>query len=527
MAHRRSFCTARAIVLTAMMWAAATPVAAAAPAPSTTLSVVRTGYHGGTVTDNLGQINCPGDCSGTYQRDCTVGTPANCSEPGNAKQVTLTSTVPSGFALSWSRTCAEGAQTANPCTVSGSGAVTAHYDDVSPPGVALTAPAAGPARRLITLSADAADEQSEIAGVEFLVGGASLATVVSAPYTAGFDTASLPDGPVTVVARATNGDGDVAESSAGITIDNTAPGLTVSGPDGQTFGPAAKESWTYSATDASGAPTVRCSVTPAAAAPAYAACAPGAGTHAVSGLAGGGYTLRVRATDSAGNVVERTRSFAIDATPPGTRIDAGPADGASSAATSVTFGFSADEPGSTFRCRVHPAALTPGVFGPCSGAGTHTASGFSPGTYAFEVVAVDAYGNVDPTPASHTFTVTGSGGTNGTGTNGSGQAQPNPARMLTFFTRFGRRTRVGKLTLAAAPAGAKVVISCQSKRKGCPFKRATVRVKGGRLKLATRFKHRKLRAGAVITIAVSKPGFASKTFRYTVRPSRFPSVRIT
>jgi Bacterial Ig domain len=523
MAQLRGFRTARVIALAAAVWAVAAAAATAAPAPSTTLSVVRTGYHGGTVTDNLSQITCPDDCQGTYQRDCTVGTPSNCSEPGNAKQVTLTSTVPSGFALSWSRTCAEGGQTANPCTVSGSGTITAHYDDVSPPSVALTAPAAGPVRGAATLAATAADDQSTVTGVQFLVNGVSVATDATAPYATSFDTTSLPDGPATVIARASNGDGDTADSSVAITIDNTEPGLTVGGPDGQTFGPGSTQSWTYSASDAYGAPTVRCSVTRAAAAPAYAPCSPGGGAHSVSGLAGGSYKLRVRATDGAGNFIERVSSFAIDATPPGTSINGGPADGAASAATSVTFTFSADEAGSTFRCRVHPAALTPGAFGPCSGAGTHTASGFAPGTYAFDVVAVDRFGNTDATPATRTFTVTGSG-TNGTGNNTG--VQPNPAHVLTFFTRFGRRTRVDKLTVSGAPAGARVVITCKSKRKGCALKRATVRFKGGSLKLAKRFKHRKLRAGAVITVVVSKPGFASKRFRYTVRPTRFPSVRI-
>jgi hypothetical protein len=81
--------------------------------------------------------------------------------------------------------------------------------------------------------------------------------------------------------------------------------------------------------------------------------------------------------------------------------------------------------------------------------------------------------------------------------------------------------------LAGAPKRATVTITCKSKRKGCALKRATVRLKGGSLKLAKRFKHRKLRTGAVITIVVSKPGFATKRFRYTVRPTRFPAVRIT
>ena len=66
-------------------------------------------------------------------------------------------------------------------------------------------------------------------------------------------------------------------------------------------------------------------------------------------------------------------------------MTSGPADGSSSTDTSATFGFTASEAGSTFECRVYPAALTPPAFGACSAAAGHTASGFSPGTYAFEV----------------------------------------------------------------------------------------------------------------------------------------------
>ena len=40
------------------------------------------------------------------------------------------------------------------------------------------------------------------------------------------------------------------------------------------------------------------------------------------------------------------------------------------------------------------------------GGGLHTATGFSPGTYSFEVRATDPYGNTDASPAKRTFTVT-------------------------------------------------------------------------------------------------------------------------
>jgi hypothetical protein len=70
-------------------------------------------------------------------------------------------------------------------------------------------------------------------------------------------------------------------------------------------------------------------------------------------------------------------------------------------------------------------------------------------------------------------------------------------------------------------------VSCKGKREACPFKRKALRFHGRGLKLAGRFEHRKLPAGTVITIVVSKPGLVAKTFRYKLRPAKFPSVRVT
>ena len=66
--------------------------------------------------------------------------------------------------------------------------------------------------------------------------------------------------------------------------------------------------------------------------------------------------------------------------------------------TGPTFTFSSPEPGVTFQCALDPAA-----FAPCTSPRTY--SGLAPGAYTFVVRAVDATGNVDPTPASKAFTV--------------------------------------------------------------------------------------------------------------------------
>jgi hypothetical protein len=85
-----------------------------------------------------------------------------------------------------------------------------------------------------------------------------------------------------------------------------------------------------------------------------------------------------------------------DAAPPDTTITAGPA-GATTDAT-PTFEFTATETPATFACRVDDAP-----FAPCTS--PHTTAELADGAHAFEVAGRDAAGNLDPTPASRSFTV--------------------------------------------------------------------------------------------------------------------------
>jgi glucose/arabinose dehydrogenase len=85
-----------------------------------------------------------------------------------------------------------------------------------------------------------------------------------------------------------------------------------------------------------------------------------------------------------------------DTTPPDTTIDAGPTG--TTASASASFDFSATEPGSTFECR-----LDGGAYAPCSSPKAY--SGLANGSHAFDVRATDPAGNVDPTPASRSWSV--------------------------------------------------------------------------------------------------------------------------
>ncbi|WP_368670353.1 Ig-like domain-containing protein [Myxococcus sp. AM011] len=115
-------------------------------------------------------------------------------------------------------------------------------------------------------------------------------------------------------------------------------------------------------------------------------------------LAQGGHTLQVRAVDSAGNVdpTPATYTWTIDTSAPDTLLSGGPTG--TTAATSATFSFTATESPATFECSLDGA-----TFISCTSPVTHT--GLTDGSHTFAVRAVDAAGNVDPTPATRTWTV--------------------------------------------------------------------------------------------------------------------------
>jgi hypothetical protein len=106
-------------------------------------------------------------------------------------------------------------------------------------------------------------------------------------------------------------------------------------------------------------------------------------------LSDGDYLFEVRAggTDS--------QAFTVDTVPPETQITGGP--GNTTTAATAVFLFSA--PGAIgTSCR-----LDGGPWSPCGS--PHTHSGLSLGAHRFEVTAVDAAGNADPTPAEHAWQV--------------------------------------------------------------------------------------------------------------------------
>ncbi|QDE70500.1 cell envelope biogenesis protein OmpA [Myxococcus xanthus] len=200
----------------------------------------------------------------------------------------------------------------------------------------------------------------------------------------------LSEGNQTLAVRARDAAGNVDPTPATYawTVDTTAPETTiVSGPSGTTTSSSA----TFDFSSNESPVTYQCSLDGAP----FVACTD---PQTFTGLADGAHTLAVRAVDAAGNVdsTPATRTWTVDATAPDTTIVSGPP--AVTNSTSATFDFSSNESPVTYQCSLDGAP-----FVACTDPQTFT--GLSQGNHTLAVRAVDAAGNVDPTPATYAWTV--------------------------------------------------------------------------------------------------------------------------
>ncbi|MHA2609851.1 MAG: Ig-like domain-containing protein, partial [bacterium JZ-2024 1] len=112
----------------------------------------------------------------------------------------------------------------------------------------------------------------------------------------------------------------------------------------------------------------------------------------------GPHTLTARPWDPSGNSSSKSITVTVqnDIIPPNTIIDSGPSTRTKE--TTATFQFHSTEPNSTFQCSFD---LQP--WQECSS--PYTLSGVTEGSHNFRIRAIDASGNVDPSPAESNWTV--------------------------------------------------------------------------------------------------------------------------
>ena len=126
--------------------------------------------------------------------------------------------------------------------------------------------------------------------------------------------------------------------------------------------------------------------------------APCPSDYTTPSLSDGTHTLRVRATDAAGNF-DPTPAFEqwlIDTIPPDTTLTVTPS--ATSNQSAARFEFASTESPATFECDIDSLG-----YAPCSS--PFVSGPLADGTHTFSVRSTDSANRTDPTPATYTWTV--------------------------------------------------------------------------------------------------------------------------
>ena len=150
-----------------------------------------------------------------------------------------------------------------------------------------------------------------------------------------------------------------------------------------------------------------------------------------TGLSDGSHSFEVRAIDEANNIDPTPASFTwtIDTTAPDTTINSNPSNPTN--ITSASFSFSGTDSGTgiaSFECK-----LDAGSFGSCTSPQSY--SSLADGSHTFQVRAIDGVGNVDPTPASFTWSIDATA-PSVTINQASGQSDPTGFSPINFTAVF-------------------------------------------------------------------------------------------
>ena len=201
----------------------------------------------------------------------------------------------------------------------------------------------------------------------------------------------LPDGAHTFSVRAEDGNAEDDTPAEDVwTIDTVAPETTI------TMGPPAADNSTmvmFFFTSDEMNVAFDCSLDNSE----YMTCNSG---DSFGPVGDGAHSFAVRAHDRAGNVdaSPAIRAWVTDTSTPDTQITSGPMNTSSSTTATFTFQSPNAGPGAWFDC-----SLDSPVFLPCSS--PTTLNNLSEGSHTFRVRVHSAAGNMDPSPATRTWTV--------------------------------------------------------------------------------------------------------------------------
>ena len=219
-----------ATLVNGTLWAAGGPLAPDTTAPQISNIVVSNlSSSGATITFTT---NEPAIGSISY----VAGTACPCTEvfssgSGTAHTVILTGLTPT-TSYQYTVRARDGANNLQVSTAT-SFQTLAVAMDVQPPTVAFVAPAAGPVGGTVTLEATASDAVG-VTSVAFFVNGVALGVPdTTAPYTLPWNTATVADGPYTIVAEARDAANNVGTTSRSVTVQNGA--VTPSAPHHVSF----------------------------------------------------------------------------------------------------------------------------------------------------------------------------------------------------------------------------------------------------------------------------------------------------
>lgn len=483
---------------------------------------------------------------------CSVGSGTNLSTKTCTKTYaesstpTLTATAGSGYGFSgWGGDCS-GSSCAP--SMDADKTVTVRFVDHSPPPAAIiTGPAASPA---VVRSDDGASltftTNSDTSVTRCAVDSA-IPTTCATPW----PLPAMADGTHTLRVQSVDVNGNLIEVSRQISYVNV--------PDTVASGTPAEAAIVNTTTTAFTFPALAlCKLDDNAVACSNVSLGAvlGDGAHTLSIAAG----VQVNST----GYYDKTpalRHWTIDTDAPDTSLSAGPSSTTTERTATFGFGGADPAPGTAmhYECRLDGAA-----WAPCDSSSSQQYPNVAAGSHTFDVRAVDAAGNADPSPASRSWTVivdadgdgyysntdcndsnpaihpgatdtpgdgidqdcSGADAQVASGVLGSGPSASGTvlaAKLGSGFKLKGKLTLVRKLTLSGVPARAHVTVRCSG--HGCPFRHKSFKPKKGTVNLTGAFKGHKLRKGAKVEIDVSMAGAKTQVFKLSTRAGRKPLLK--